>query len=101
MSVITITLDNKQFQLACEDGEESSLHDAVEKLSRKVAEARETSPRAATELLLIFCALGLQDENTELRTKLESSGYSEDEKISETLSTIASYLDELAKKITK
>ena len=101
MSVITITLNNKQFQLACGDGEESSLQDAVEKLSNRLDSMKEESPRATTELLLIFCALGLQDENTDLRTKLSSSGYSYDEKISETLSTIASYLDELAKKITK
>lgn len=101
MSVVTITLNNKQFQIGCNDGEETLLQNAAEKLSRQLEEMKGSSPKATTELLLIFCALALQDENTELRSKLSNSGYSEDEKISETLSTIASYLDELAQKITK
>ena len=101
MSVVTITLNNKQFQIGCNDGEESLLKNAAEKLQHRIEAMRSESPKATTELLLIFCALALQDENTELQTKLDSSGYSDDEKISDTLSTIANYLDELAKKITK
>lgn len=101
MSVVTITLNNKHFQIGCNDGEESLLQSAAEKLQHRLEAMRLESPKATTELLLIFCALALQDENTELCTKLDSTGYSDDEKISETLSTIANYLDELAKKITK
>lgn len=101
MSVVTITLNSKNFQIGCNDGEESLLRSAAEKLQRRIQEMREASPKATTEMLLIFCALALQDENTEIQAKLDSSGYSDDEKISETLSTIANYLDELAKKITK
>lgn len=101
MSVVTITLNNKQFQIGCNDGEEELLLSAAEKLSQRLSEMKDASPKATTELLLIFCALAIQDENTELYSKLHRTGYSEDEKISETLSTIASYLDELAQKITK
>jgi len=101
MSVVTITLNNKQFQIACNDGEEALLQNAAEKLHNRIEEMRSQSPKAMTELLLIFCALALQDENTELYNKLDHSGYSDDTKISKTLSTIANYLDELAKKITK
>ena len=32
MSVVTITLNNKQFQIGCNDGEESLLKNAAEKL---------------------------------------------------------------------
>ena len=101
MSVVTITLNGKHFQIGCNDGEESLLQSAAEKLQHRIEEMREASPKATTEMLLIFCALALQDENTEILSKLDSSGYSDDEKISDTLSTIANYLDELAKKITK
>jgi cell division protein ZapA (FtsZ GTPase activity inhibitor) len=101
MSVVTITLNGKQFQIGCNDGEELLLQSAAEKLQDRIAQMREASPKATTEMLLIFCALALQDENTEICNKLDSKGYSDDEKISETLSTIANYLDELAHKITK
>jgi hypothetical protein len=50
--------------------------------------------------LLILCALGLQDENSNLRSKLDNTGFNDNEKLSETLSTIAGYLEELAVKIT-
>ena len=99
MSVVTITLNNKQFQIGCNDGEESLLLSAAEKLNSKIASMKEASPRATTELLLIFAALALQDENLELQAKLQSTGYSDDEKISQSLSTVAKYLDDLAKKI--
>lgn len=101
MSVVTITLNNKNFQIGCNDGEEALLQSAAEKLQIQIEKMKSSSPKATTEMLLIFCALALQDENAELRTKLGDTGYSDDEKISETLSTIANYLDELAKKITK
>ncbi len=101
MSVVTITINAKQFQIACNDGEEGLLQDAALKLSDKLEELKQFSPKAPTELLLIMCAVGLQDDNTALRSKLDRAGYGEDEKLSETLSTIAGYLDDLAKKITR
>jgi cell division protein ZapA (FtsZ GTPase activity inhibitor) len=101
MSIVTITINNKQFQVGCNEGEEEMLRDAAAKLARRIDEIKESSPRAPTELLLIFSAIALQDENSELRSKLDRTGYGDDEKLSETLSTIAVYLDELAKKITK
>ncbi len=100
MSIVTITINNKQFQIACNDGQEELLQSAANKLSENIDLVRDASPKASTELLLIMCALGLQDENSTLRNKLDNTGFNDNEKLSETLSTIAGYLEELANKIT-
>jgi cell division protein ZapA len=100
MSIVTITINNKQFQIACNDGQEELLKSAANKLSDNLEMIKNVSPKASTELLLILCALGLQDENSNLRSKLDNTGFNDNEKLSETLSTIAGYLEELAVKIT-
>jgi cell division protein ZapA (FtsZ GTPase activity inhibitor) len=99
MSIVTITINNKQFQIACNDGQEELLQSAANKLSENLERIKTISPKASTELLLILCALGLQDENSNLRSKLDNTGFNDNEKLSETLSTIAGYLEELATKI--
>lgn len=101
MSIVTITINNKQFQIACNDGQEELLASAASKLSEQIDTVKEASPKAPTELLLIMCALGLQDDNSNLRSKLGNTGHDDNEKLSETLSTIAGYLEELANKISK
>jgi len=101
MSIVTITINNKQFQIACNDGQEELVQSAAVKLSENVDLIKRASPTASTELLLIMCALGLQDDNSNLRNKLSDKGWDDNEKLSETLSTIAGYLEELANKISR
>jgi len=101
MSIVTITINNKQFQIDCNDGQEDLLKAAAEKLSENIALLRESSPKASTELLLIMCALGLQNDNSNMQSKMREGGFEDNEKLSETLTTIAGYLEELANKITK
>lgn len=101
MSVVTIALNNKNIQIACNDGEEAKVIEAAHMLSEKIDLMKSSNPTASSELLLIFAALELQDTNIELQNKLQNTPHAEDEKIAETLSTIANYLEELAKKITK
>jgi cell division protein ZapA len=101
MSVVTITINNKKFQIACNDGQEALVQSASDVLSNKIDTLKKVSPSASTELLLIMCALGLQDDNSSLRSKLGEADLEDTEKLSDTLSTIAGYLEELANKISK
>jgi cell division protein ZapA (FtsZ GTPase activity inhibitor) len=102
MSVVTITISGKQFQLACNDGEEGRLKAAASTLSSNIDHLKGASPKANSELLLIMCALGMQDEIESLKDKLIRMGDTgEDEKVAETLSTIAGYLESLAKKVAR
>lgn len=102
MAVVTLVISGKNFQIACNDGEEERLQSAASVLSSKMDHFRSTSPKASTDMLLIMCALGFQDEVLTLREKLSKMGDTgEDEKVAETLSTIAGYLESLAKKVVK
>lgn len=100
MAIVTLAISGKNFQIACNDGEEERLQSAASILSNKMDHLKSASPKASAELLLIMCALGFQDEVVTLRDKLVKMGDTgEDEKVAETLSTIAGYLESLAKKV--
>lgn len=102
MAIVTLAISGKHFQIACNDGEEERLKSAAAILSDRIDHLKSASPKAGSELLLIMCALGLQDEVATLRDKLAKAGDSgEDERVAETLSTIAGYLESLAKKVAK
>jgi cell division protein ZapA (FtsZ GTPase activity inhibitor) len=102
MAVVTIVINDKHFQISCSDGEEERLKAAGLILGNKIDHLKGLSPKTTTEFLLIICALGLQDEVTSLQNKLTKMGDTgEDEKVAETLSTIAGYLESLAQKIAR
>ena len=105
MSIVTITLNNKNFQLLCNDGSESQLLDIASALNAKIAEVKIANPSSSFELLLVMSALSLQEQTQNLTSQLGKSNdpksADEGEKFAETLSTIALYLENLAKKIGK
>lgn len=106
MSIVTITLNNKNFQLYCPQGEESALLDVAAILNQKIDQIKALSPTASTELLLVMAALESQAEVQFLSSSLEgvvnkSKLGVEEEKLAETLVTIASYLTDLAHKLGK
>ncbi|XVN43484.1 MAG: cell division protein ZapA [Candidatus Rickettsia vulgarisii] len=105
MSIVTITLGNKNFQLACSDGSVQELNILVAKLNDRISEMKRISPTASFELLLVMSALGLQEEVQNLTHQINNlyggKNLKEEEQFAETLTTIAGYLENLAKKIGK
>lgn len=106
MSIVTISINNKNFQLSCLDGQEEALINLAATLNEKILEIKKHSPAASPELLLIMVALSLQDKVQTMSAKLmnvteNSPNIQEEEKFAQTLSTIAGYLENLAKKMTK
>ena len=102
MAIVTLAISGKNFQIACNDGEEERLKSAANTLSSRIDNLKGSNVKANSELLLIMCALSLQDEVVTLRDKLTKMGDNgEDEKVAETLSTIAGYLESLAKKVSR
>jgi cell division protein ZapA len=104
MPIVTISLNNKNFQLSCNDGAEGQLLKLAGKLNDKILEIKASNPYASFELLLVMAALSIQDALQSASSKLAMPGEkkSEDEeKFAETLSTIAGYLEELARKLAK
>ncbi|XVN40335.1 MAG: cell division protein ZapA [Rickettsia endosymbiont of Argas persicus] len=105
MSIVTLTLSNKSFQLYCNSEEEGELLSLVAKLNKKITEIKAANPNASFELLLVMTLLNTQAEIKNLTTKLEQTSfhknYQDEEKFAETLTTIASYLENLARKMGK
>lgn len=100
MSIVTITINNKQFQIGCNDGQEEMLENAANKLDEKLQILKKASPTASTELLLIMCGLGLQDDNSSLRDQLGKGEINnpDAEELSKLLSTVSNQLENLANK---
>ena len=105
MSIVTITLNNKNFQLSCDDGAEEQLKNLAASLSSRMLEIKQSNSSASFELLLVMAALSIQDQLESVTAKFghiqgdKNSG--EEEQFAETLSTIAQYLENLAKKISR
>lgn len=103
MAVVTIVINNKPYQIACSDGQEEKVQKAANSIADQISELKRASRSAPIDLLLVMTALGLQDEVFSLREKLARVGgpVAEDEKVAETLSTIAGYIETIAQKMTK
>ena len=105
MSIITINLNNKNFQLSCNEGSEEQLYSLASRLNEKIIEIKRANPTASFELLLVMTALSIQDQVQNMSSKLgklsAEKNHEEEEEFARTLSTIAGYLENLAKKITK
>jgi cell division protein ZapA len=100
MTIVTITIDDKNFQLACNKGDEERLKMASERLNALIKRLRENNSKATTELLLIISALSIQDDLISAQSKLQRiEGDTSDEKVADALSQIAEHLENLAQKI--
>jgi cell division protein ZapA len=97
MSVVTLQINDKNFQLACKDGEENKLKSVASILDKKIKELKASIPTASTEVILTICALQLQSEQLSLESKITDNTTDKDD--SETLSIIASNLENLLAKI--
>lgn len=105
MSIVTITLNNKNFQLSCDEGAEEQLKNLAASLNTRMVEIKSVNSSASFELLLVMAALSIQDQLESVNAKFvhveNDKNSNEGEQFAETLSTIAQYLENLAKKIDK
>lgn len=105
MSIVTVTLNNKSFQLYCNNGDEEKLLSLANKLNDKITEIKLVNPTASFELLLVMASLNAQAEIASITEKFEKNGFQknhpDEEKFAETLTTIAGYLENLARKMGK
>ena len=62
MSVVTITLQGKKFDLYCQAKDQNALFGLAEKLNQEISRMRLANPSASFELLLVMIALNFQNE---------------------------------------
>jgi cell division protein ZapA len=71
MPQVTVTINGRQFRMACEDGEEDHLNRLAEDLDQRIARLRTRFGEIGDTRLTVMAALTLADELSETREKLE------------------------------
>jgi cell division protein ZapA len=71
MSQVNVTINGRQFRMACEDGEEARLLRLAEELDASIAELRTRFGEIGDTRLTVMAALTLADQLAETKEKLQ------------------------------
>jgi cell division protein ZapA len=71
MPQVSVTINGRQFRMACEDGEEAHLMRLAEDLDQRIARLRTRFGEIGDTRLTVMAALTLSDELAETRDKLQ------------------------------
>ena len=71
MSQVNVTINGRQFRMACEDGEEPHLLRLAEELDARIAGLRTRFGEIGDTRLTVMAALTLADELSETKDKLQ------------------------------
>jgi cell division protein ZapA len=71
MSQVNVTINGRQFRMACEDGEEEHLSRLAEDLDARISRLRLRFGEIGDTRLTVMAALTLSDELAEAREKLK------------------------------
>ena len=70
MPQINVTIDGRNYRMACGEGEEAHLTGLAETLDQRIAEMRKSFGEIGDMRLQVMAALTIADELTELRGRL-------------------------------
>jgi cell division protein ZapA len=71
MPQVSVTINGRQFRLACEDGEEARLAHLAQDLDARIVQLRARFGEIGDTRLTIMAALALADELSEVKEKLQ------------------------------
>ena len=98
MAQVDITVNNQNFLIACEDGQEDRLLDLSKIVDDKVGELAAQVGQVGQTRLLVMAALVIADELVDLRENVKlTTGQNNDDKSELTVACI----DELSRRIEK
>jgi cell division protein ZapA len=107
MPEVSVQIANRDYELACGDGEEERVQELAAYVDEKIADLRRQLPGTPEVKLLVFAALILADESREARgiAKAAESARASATDSAETLATaledlITSRVDKMSKKVT-
>ncbi len=107
MPEVSVQIANRNYELACGDGEEERVQELAAYVDEKVGELRRQLPGTPEVKLLVFAALILADESREARgiAKAAESARATATDSAETLATaledlITSRVDKMSKKVS-
>ena len=107
MPEVSVQIANRDYELACGDGEEERVQELAAYVDEKIVELRRQLPGTPEVKLLVFAALILADESREARgiAKAAESARASATDSAETLATaledlITSRVDKMSKKVS-
>lgn len=107
MPEVSVQIANRNFELACGEGEEERVQELAAYVDEKIVELRRQLPGTPEVKLLVFAALILADESREARgiAKAAESARASATDSAETLATaledlITSRVDKMSKKVS-
>jgi cell division protein ZapA len=107
MPEVSVQIANRNFELACGDGEEERVQELAAYVDEKITDLRRQLPGTPEVKLLVFAALILADESREARgiAKAAESARASATDSAETLATaledlITSRVDKMSKKVS-
>jgi cell division protein ZapA len=71
MPQVSVTINGRQFRLACEDGEEEHLTHLAQELDLRIVQLRGRFGEIGDTRLTVMAALALADELSEVKEKLQ------------------------------
>src|SRR5213076_1295958 len=71
MPQVSVTINGRQFRMACEDGEEARVTHLAEDLDGRIVQLRARFGEIGDMRLTVMAALALADELSEVKEKLE------------------------------
>ena len=71
MPQVSVTINGRQFRLACEDGEEEHLTHLAQELDSRIVQLRARFGEIGDTRLTVMAALALADELSEVKEKLQ------------------------------
>ncbi len=102
MSIVTITLSNRDFKLYCPEESHAELYSLAAQLDSEINKVRQANPSASFELLLVMVALNLLD-NKQKQANLEAEDIAKEtnEDFQVLLSSIFNELKVVAEKLER
>lgn len=98
MATITIKVNNKNFPISCEDGQETMVEKAACEINNRIDKLKAMSPTAPTEYLLVLTAISLQNELLQ-PNQLSNDNKTDISAIENSLNEISSIIESLNKKL--
>jgi cell division protein ZapA len=99
MSVVDVKVGNRNFQLACEDGQEGHLRSLAQEVDRKVNSLGKQMRTNNDSLLLLLTTLMMQDELNDFKDDLNNDSAAKnlikakDEELADVINTVTDYIE--------
>ena len=100
MGQVSITVNNRTYQVACDDGQEAHLSRLGDYVNKRIDQLVASVGQVGDSRLLVMVSLLLADELSDLHAQGSGSGI-EDEKNSEGSVEISVFLEKLASHLEK